>query len=303
MRFALLVLSLPTANATARMRAWRTLKASGAAVLRDGVYVLPEGEPHAQRLADIAADVLAHDGSAQLLKVEDDHGSLAAQFDRSDEFAALIQTLHATRGSGDATRQVRALRRQFEQLVTIDHFPGRPQEQARLAIESLEAEVAAASAPGEPRTARSAAIERLDRKDFQCRLWATRARPWVDRLACAWLIRRFIDRKAKFLWLAEGQKAPKQALGFDHDGARFSHVGARVSFETLLASFGLETAALLRLGVIVHALDAGGVMPAEAAGIEQVLQGLRESIADDDALVKAAGGVFDGLFAAFSTPT
>jgi hypothetical protein len=76
-------------------------------------------------------------------------------------------------------------------------------------------------------------------------------------------------------------------------------VGVRVSFETLLAAFGLETPALKRLGTLVHGLDAGGVMPPEAAGIERVLAGMRDAIADDDALMLAAASVFEGLFQAF----
>src|SRR5574337_918282 len=109
-------------------------------------------------------------------------------------------------------------------------------------------------------------VPRLDPAAHRHRLWATRARPWVDRLASAWLIRRFIDPEARFLWLTRPEDCPPEALGFDFDGAAFTHVGARVSFETLLASFGLEAGALQRLGLLVHFLDVGGIQPPEAAG-------------------------------------
>lgn len=123
----------------------------------------------------------------------------------------------------------------------------------------------------------------------------------MDRLASAWLIRRFIDPEARFLWLKSAADCPKKALGFDFDGASFSHVGARVTFETLLASFDLETPALLRLGLLVHGLDVGGVLPPEAAGVERVLAGMRAAIADDDQLHLASAGVFEGLLTAFQT--
>jgi hypothetical protein len=97
-------------------------------------------------------------------------------------------------------------------------------------------------------------------------------------MASAWLIRRFIDRKAKFLWLDEAKRCPKRALGFDFDGATFTHVGGRVTFEVLAASFGLDAdPALARIAAIVHFLDVGGVPVAEAPGIEAVLAGLRAS--------------------------
>lgn len=121
----------------------------------------------------------------------------------------------------------------------------------------------------------------------------------MDRLASAWLIRRFIDPKATLLWLASPGDCPPDALGFDFDGATFTHVGARVSFEVLLASFGLETAALQRFGALVHFLDVGGVQPPEAAGIESALAGLRDTITDDDPLLALAGNIFDGLLASF----
>ena len=141
---------------------------------------------------------------------------------------------------------------------------------------------------------------RLQVADFQGRLWATRERPWVDRLASAWLIRRFVDPQARIQWLARIEDCPSDALGFDFDGATFSHIGSRVTFEVLAASFVLDQPALGRLGLLVHYLDVGGVQPPEAAGIESVLHGMRESISNDDPLLEAASSVFDGLLASFN---
>jgi len=122
----------------------------------------------------------------------------------------------------------------------------------------------------------------------------------VDRLASAWLIRRFIDPQARFQWLAKPADCPKKALGFDFDGATFTHVGDRVTFETLMASFGLdEDTALARLAAMVHQLDVGGDPVAEAAGFEAVLAGARERLADDDALLAEMSAVLDSLYAHF----
>jgi hypothetical protein len=149
-------------------------------------------------------------------------------------------------------------------------------------------------------SARPAALAvRLGPRRF-CR-WATRARPGVDRLACAWRIRRFIDPDAHFVWPADrtgSTAAPRGAPGFDHDGARFTPVGARVSVEGLVASFGLEAdPRLQRIARAVHLLDIGGLPVPEAAGLEAMLSGLREVHADDDQLTLAAAAVFDALYA------
>jgi len=305
MSWQLLVLSLPTENATARMRAWRALKASGAAVLRDGVYLMPADDSNGKALQAVADDVRANGGEAQVFAAEPHDGAdYGALFDRSAEFGTLLAEIGSCRTglAGDTAlqllKQARKLRRAFEQLVAIDFFPGEAQRQTAAALSSLEADAALATAPDEPHAA-ARAIERLDLALYQSRVWATRRRPWVDRLASAWLIRRFIDRQAHFLWLKSPADCPKRAIGFDFDGATFTHSGAMVTFETLLASFGLRTPALLRLGVLVHALDVGGVIPAEAAGVERVLAGMRDAIADDDQLVLTAAGVFEGLLVAF----
>jgi hypothetical protein len=305
MPWHLLVLSLPTENTAARMRAWRSLKASGAAVLRDGVYLMPAADGHAGSLQAVADDVRANGGEAQVFDAASNDGAdHAALFERSSEFGALLSEIANCRSglSADTAlqvlRQARKLRKAFEQLVAIDFFPGEAQAQTAVALQALEADAAQASAPDEPRPA-ARTIERLDAAQYRGRAWATRRRPWVDRLASAWLIRRFIDPQARFLWLKSPADCPKRAIGFDFDGATFTHAGAMVTFETLLASFDLQTPALLRLGVLVHALDAGGVIPPEAAGVERVLAGMRDAIADDDQLLLAAAGVFEGLLVAF----
>lgn len=299
-----LIISLATENATVRMRAWRSLKASGAAVLRDGVYLLPELARCRATMEAVAADVRATGGAALLLRVEEPAGvAFVDLFERTTDYAALIAEVGSLRSALPAepvelARQARKLRKTLTALVDIDFFPGEARRQAERALHDLEADAARLLSPGEP-VAVDGGIARLEVQAFRGRTWATRRRPWVDRLACAWLIRRFIDPAAGILWLASPSDCPPDALGFDFDGATFTHVGARVSFEVLLAAFGLETPALLRLGALVHFVDVGGVQPPEAAGIQQVLAGLCDSIADDDQLLKLAGCVFDGLLASF----
>jgi hypothetical protein len=305
MNYLLLILSLPTENATARMRCWRALKSCGAAVLRDGVYVLPELGENAATLAAIADDLRNNAGTAHLLPTQSDDPQFKALFDRSAEFGELFTQIAACRAelkddnALEVLRQCRKLRKSLEQLVAIDFFPGEAQRQVDAALQSLELDTQRVLSPDEPRATQQE-IARLNIADYQGRLWATRKRPWVDRLASAWLIRRFIDGNAKFVWLKNPVDCPKKALGFDFDGATFSHVGMRVTFETLLASFGLETPPMLRLALLVHSLDAGGVQPPEAAGVERVLAGMREAILDDDQLLLVAAGVFEGLLTAFN---
>ena len=307
MQWLLLVMSLPTENATARMRAWRSLRASGAAVLRDGVYLLPESDGSRATLQAIAADVQSGGGSAHLLVTADPSGAgFASLFDRSDDYAALIDEIRGVSDELDpenaptALKQARKLRKSFAGIAAIDFFAGEAQKQADDALQELELAVNRLLSPDEPHAVRST-IKPLRIEDYKGRVWATRRRPWVDRLACAWLIRRFIDRKARIVWLAKPKDCPAKAIGFDFDGARFSHVGARVTFEVMLLSFGLDRPALKRIGDIVHYLDAGGVQPTEASGVESVLAGLRDAIEDDDQLVKAASAVFDALFTSFES--
>jgi len=285
------------------MRAWRALKTTGAAALRDGVYLLPAGEARHAALTEVAKDIDESGGQAYLLATESSQYPFDALFDRTEEYRHLAaearDSLAAldTHAPQDAARLARKLRKHYAALAAIDFFPGEAQRQVQAQLDELDQGIQAKRSPGEP-TPRETEITRLDATAYQGRLWATRKRPWVDRLASAWLIHRFIDREARFLWLTAPADCPADALGFDFDGATFTHTGNRVSFETLLASFGLEAdPALARIASIVHFLDVGGLPVPEAPGLETLLAGMRSSLADDDALLAAASQAFNFLYA------
>jgi hypothetical protein len=309
MLWTLLILSLPSDSATPRMRVWRSVKAAGAAALRDGVHLLPTSEPAQALFEAVAHEVCSSGGQAHVLGTEAPQAHFERWFDRTADWARQLQDVQALEtalsAQGPHEPLVRALRRcrkAAEALAAIDFFPGEAQQQAMAWLGRVEDQLQRRMAPDEPQ-AEPAGVPRSDPAAFRGRVWATRARPWVDRLACAWLIRRHIDPQARFLWLARPADCPPHAVGFDFDGATFSHTEGRVSFETLLASFDLNTPALARLGRLVHALDVGGVMPPEAAGVAQVLAGMREAIHDDDQLLQVSAGVMEGLFIAFDKDT
>jgi hypothetical protein len=309
MKWLLLILTLPADTAAARMRVWRALKAEGAAVLRDGVYLLPAGAGRREALARVAADVEQSGGTAYLLEVEQaGAAAFVTAFDRSDDYARLEADIAACLddldrvAAADLVRLARKLRKALAAIVAIDFFPGPARTRTEALLDALDDALRRRLTPDEP-SARGAAIARRDPAAYRGRLWATRKRPWVDRLASAWLIRRFIDPEARIRWLDKPADCPKKALGFDFDGAEFSHVGEKVSFETLLASFGLDTdPGLARLAAIVHHLDVGGRPVPEAAGLEALLGGMRAAIADDDRLLEAAAGAFDFLYTSLQEP-
>ena len=305
----LLVVSLPTSSATGRMRIWRALKALGCIALRDGAYLLPFKPEHEQALQELADECIRESGNAWLMSVQprsdDETGAYRQLFDRSEDYVELRKAWKesgrgiASLANAELVRLQRKLQRDFEAVRLIDFFPGEASVEAEAAWTDLNKRIAGLLSPDEPQETKGR-IPRLDIAKYQKRTWATRRRLWVDRVASAWLIRRFIDPEARFRWLGTPSECPKSALGFDFDGAAFTHVGDRVTFETLMASFGLDDdPALERLASIVHALDVGGEPVPEAKGFEAVMAGARERLSDDDALLGEMGAVLDSLYAHF----
>ncbi|MBE2170386.1 chromate resistance protein [Acinetobacter oleivorans] len=301
MNISLLISSLPTQNSTARMRVWRSLKASGAATIRDGVYLLPI--THSEKFEAIAQDVISEQGSAYIFQAEAPLNiEIVSLFNRNEEYEAIrkqLVDLNQNQNESEKKellKQVRKLRKSFDALVEIDYYPSEIQGQTLNELVSLEHSIARLGEINEP-VFTQAKIKRLLKKDYQNRVWATRKHPWIDRLASAWLIKNFIDESPQLIWLESPSECPAHALGYDFDGAAFTHIDNFVTFEVLLHSFELETPALKKIAEIVHYLDVGGFEPPEAIGIEKVIQGLRSQISNDDQLFELANYIFDGLYA------
>jgi len=308
----ILTATLPTSPSGLRVRVWRGLKATGAGTLREGVYILPEHAGTAGSLWKLEGLITEAGAEAHMLVVpardEAQETAFRALFDRTEAYAGLLRLVKETRGDiGKATqvelrKKLHDLSGQLASIQHIDFFPGSSSQQAAEALAALRREIERHLSPDEP-AASHAAIEPRAIADYQGRTWATRQRPWVDRLATAWLVRRFIDRQPTFAWLADPKKCPESALGYDFDGATFTHVGDKVTFEVVAASFGLlEDRALQRFAALVHYIDVGGIPVDEAAGFETLVRGLQARHAGDDELLAAAVPLFDAFYLALQVP-
>jgi hypothetical protein len=310
-QWLILIITSGAQEGAVRIRVWRALKSLGAVVLRDGAYLLPARPRLEEALRDQRRAIEEAGGAAFVFAASgiesSDEGELRALFDRSDEYAKTLAALRSWAGTIDdlteldARRGLRQIKRDCEAIAAIDFFPGAAQAEIHAALRAAEETFARKFSPEEP-IAVKAAIERVDRSEFTGRIWATRKHIWADRAASAWLIRRFIDSNARFVWLDHPKDCPADAVGFDFDGATFTHVGDWVTFEVLVESFGLaENIGLRRLGRMIRALDTGTVSVPEAAGFEAMLTGARERYRDDDAMLSEVIEILNCLYIAYST--
>jgi hypothetical protein len=309
-QFNALVLSLPTRDSTLRMRVWRALKETGCGALRDGVYLLPADAPGAGALPELESEIRSAGGFAMTvelkLKSAEQLARVRKLFDRSADYGAVVQSIRVATGSlprlglRKARTTVERLQRSFDRVSGIDFFRSQAYQQAANAMSALRRRCDEVYSGGEPRPSRSR-VRHVDGARYRNRVWATRKDPWVDRLASAWLIKRFIDRDARFTWIDRPRDRPRRAIGFDFDGAEFSHANGRVTFEVLLASFGLDgNPALAAIGAAVRFLDVGGIPVADAKGLETVLRGIKEKARNDDALLGEAMRILDLFYSAYA---
>lgn len=307
----ILTATLPTSPSGLRVRIWRALKSTYCATLREGVYILPATAPTAKDFWSLDAAIRDAGAESHLLelKARDDRqeAGFRALFDRTELYADFTQSLKEAKRSfksaqeAEVRKKLRALESELQDILGADFFADKAARSATAALQALRHEVERRLSPGEP-GATAGKIPRLSVADYQGRTWATRARPWVDRLATAWLVQRFIDRSPNFLWLADAKKCPKKTLGYDFDGATFTHVDGRVTVEVVAAAFGLdEDSGIQRIGELVHFIDVGGVPVDEASGIELIIRGLQDQHRDDDALLAAVTPLFDALYVALRT--
>ncbi len=306
----LFLLTVQGQQSALRMRVWRALKSLGTAVLRDGVYLLPNRPAFRESLHALEHELAAVEGSVQVLELDardaQQQREFEVLFDRATDYDKLLGEIRDARkrlpkmDAGAVSTAAARLRREVENLVALDFFPARAASQTTLALKDFLADANAVLSPGEPHPAEGR-VRKLDVAEYRGRTWATRKRPWADRLASAWLIRRFIDPEARILWLDKPGDCPQGVLGFDFDGATFTHIGSRVTFEVLAASFDLDhDSGVEKIGTLIHYLDVGGVAVPEAVGFEAILRGAQATLTDDDELLREAEKLLDFLYGTFA---
>ena len=301
-----LVATLPE-EANSRMRILRTLESLGCAILGEGVYVLPNTIAARQGLPRLGEHVSANGGTHHLLNVvagDAQNKVFASLFDRTARYVDLIKTvesLSAGYGVSDPTslsRTVIKLKRDFDTIAALDFFPSEIRDRATRALATTDAEVRKMLFP---QAADATTTQELRaRQKFFRRVWVTRAPLWADRLASAWLIRRFIDAEGRVFCGERNQAPPETAVSFGYEGAMFSNSSSQVTYEVLLDAFGLvKDPALKRIAGIIHALDIGGEPVPEAAGVETLLQGLQRRSTSDNNLLTETEKTFDLLYDAY----
>ena len=307
-RWLVLIASLPTEDPAARMRMLRTLESLGAAVMREGAYLLPDTASCQQGLERLSEYIAKSTGTSMVLQVLPLSGAqqlaFRSLFDRSARYAELIKVVDSLKvGFGIAdpsaiSRVLNKLRRELESISALDFFPDAIQQRAKDTIAAAEAAVHKLLFPTQ-----SQAGGKPDEPLLR-RIWATRRPPWADRLACAWLIRRFVDPEGSVSWLDKAQDTPAAAVGFAFDGARFGNSASQVTFEVMLQDFGLaKNAALAKIGAIVHFLEVRDTPVPEAAGVQTLLQGAARRSTSDEELLGEAEKTFDLLYEAYFEPS
>jgi hypothetical protein len=294
-----LILGLPRDPSSVRVRAWRRLRTLGALALKRSVYVLPARPDTTEQFQWLVEEVQRQGGEATLLHVARIENLADAEVvrrfreARDADYRALTERYRRLRraldrgGRGRRTREeAERLARELDRLRDIDFFDAPAGAEARRAREQLEAVLAPAAAEPAP------ALEAV-----RGRLWVTRPRPHVDRLASAWFIRRFVDPDARFVFAAS-EARPPDAIPFDMAGVELGHHGDRCTFETLLAATGRRDAGLVALAEIVHEADLrDGKFPREEArGLDLAIRGLLAAVQDDDAVLAAGLTLFEGLY-------
>ncbi len=305
-RWLLLIHQLPAKPAYARVKIWRRLKGLGAVTVKNSVYALPANAEAQEDFAWLVREIAELGGEAfvceaQLVDGLRD-GEVQALFDAArDEDYAEVSTAARELAGAKATRaelatQITRLRRQLDEIVAIDFFGADGREPAEGLVSGLEAGL------HEEGDTVSATEAKAPSDPLKNRLWVTREGVQVDRIASAWLIRRFIDPAARFKFVpGTGYAAQPGELRFDMFEGEFTHRGERCTFEVLLGESGLDDPALGAIAEIIHDIDLkdGKYGREETAGVRSLIAGIASSHNDDTQRLERGAVLLDDLYRSF----
>jgi hypothetical protein len=298
-KWLLLLYGLPAKGGGARVRLWRQLKKSGALPFKTSASLLPDTPEHHERFQWLAQQVRDAGGDVTLLRVSEIEGLSSAavvrQFNelRAADYDALRPELakliagNKRQAGGHFAAALEKLTRQFEEIRRIDFF-GCPRAQDVRMLFQRAAALPQKGAKGGPR---------LSPKQYAGRTWLTRPRPQIDRVGSAWLIKRFIDPQARFVF-ADKPSAHPAAIPYDMFEVEFSHQGEDCTFETLVKRFNLTDMAVRKMAEMVHDTDLedGKFQTTECVGLDRILKGWAQAGKSDEELIRLGSECFEALY-------
>lgn len=310
----MLMHQLPHRPSHLRVKTWRRLQQLGAVVLRNSVYVLPNSTESREDFEWLRAEITDAGGQSSVVAADvvdsytDDE--LVKQFRRAREedyerlLAELVNRARSLGKSRNSTARARAqrlarvFRDRLERLRAIDYFIAPNAERAAAAVLKFE-RVSVGAGPGAQKSAGTSLVP----KDYRSRVWVTRARPGVDRMASAWLIRRFIDEDAHFAFVTDTARPKPAHIPFDLYDVEFGHHEGDCTIETLIRRFTIIDPAARRIADIVHDLDlkVARYGRPEAVAVGHLVEGLRALFTNDSTLLEQGIVMFDALFRSFTS--
>ncbi len=293
-----LVSSLPTGRASQRVEVWRKLQKFGAVSLGNSGYLLPNDPTNRERFEWLATLIRSYRGEASVVQVQSIDNLSTTQLvgrfaeARARDYQGLIRELRKVSSGPPAKRspaRLNRLRQRFQEIVAIDFFRSPLRGRVEELLDTAQAVGSATSVVDNS--------GKISRKDYRGRLWVTRPRPGVDRVTSAWLIRQFIDPKARFAFAPEG-RAPRTAVPFDMYHGGFGHRGEDCTFETLLKQFRIRDRKVNVLAQIVHDADLGDDKfgRKEGSGIDEVLKGWDRLGLPDSEILERGMQLAEGLY-------
>jgi len=295
----LLTFTLPTKRASQRVEVWRKLQRYGAVPLGNSGYLLPSSPTNRERFEWLAVAIRKYAGQASVVKVQSIDNLSTPQLigrfaeARARDYQELIRVLRKLSSLSALKRpgnRISRLKTRFREIVEIDFFHSPLQKR----VEEL-----LARADTSPNREENAA--KINPREYVCRDWVTRPRPGIDRSASAWLIRRFIDKKARFTFAVD-ENHPREAVPFDMFHGGFGHRGEDCTFETLLQSFRIRDKKAGIVGQIIHDADLLDEKYGrkEGFGIDEVLNGWANQGIPDRELLERGMQLMEGLYHADS---
>ncbi len=315
--------TVPAKPAGSRTRVWRRLAKIGAVKLKSSVYLLPDCEEHSEALSWLVAEISSLGGEGAFAKSQTvepfSEAELIELFNRqaderffhlSEKFDRLEHKISRHSGGAAAKRfadQLNRLEREFSNLKKIDFFSSKIGIELEEGIRRIKNSIdllTIADKKKIPAADIRRSIPLLTKEDYQRKIWVTRKNPFVDRMACAWLITSFIDHQATFAFIDDGHSRPENGGQVTYDITRgdFTHVNDLCTFEVMLIAFGLQQPELTKMARIVHAIDLHDESRScpEAEGLERILAGIQKTASDSNGALAQGMDVFAALYASFT---